>query len=321
MNAVRTQRRRSPAVCGLAMALLAGAAYSVTTAGPIASLDDIQFWTGAGTNRAAIAVDWNSTSTADAALVWGYRWSGEATGESMLRAVLAADPRLFAKLSAPGPLGISVWGVGYDANNDGQFALTDETQFDADGVAVTGLPDEDAAAVDPADWYREGWFTGLWSYGTSNLNPWAANSWMESLLGPSNRALVDGAWDSWTFTSPIVLGAFARNPVAAAPPQNGESADFDADGDVDGADFLTWQRGVGLSVGATRHEGDANGDSGVTALDLAIWKNTFGAATAGGSAVAANVLVPEPPGIVHAALVVMCVARYSPMLRRRTNDS
>ena len=37
------------------------------------------------------------------------------------------------------------------------------------------------------------------------------------------------------------------------------SADFDADGDVDGADFLTWQRGFG--VGTTKVQGDANADS------------------------------------------------------------
>jgi hypothetical protein len=39
-----------------------------------------------------------------------------------------------------------------------------------------------------------------------------------------------------------------------------EDADFDADGDVDGADFLTWQRGVGVG-GVTHSMGDANGDA------------------------------------------------------------
>ena len=47
------------------------------------------------------------------------------------------------------------------------------------------------------------------------------------------------------------------------------SADFDSDGDVDGNDFLVWQRGHG--VGTTDEQGDANGDGAVTGEDLTIW--------------------------------------------------
>jgi VCBS repeat-containing protein len=36
-----------------------------------------------------------------------------------------------------------------------------------------------------------------------------------------------------------------------------DSADFDGDGDVDGRDFLAWQRGYGASS-ATKADGDAN---------------------------------------------------------------
>lgn len=59
------------------------------------------------------------------------------------------------------------------------------------------------------------------------------------------------------------------------------SADFDVDGDVDGADFLTWQRGLGKADPITRADGDADdldpdGDGpiidDVDADDLAIWK-------------------------------------------------
>jgi hypothetical protein len=138
MNSFENIQCRRPSACGLA--LLALITCLEAQAGPVTSFDDIEFWTGAGLNRAAVVIDWDASSTADTALVWGFRFSGEADGENMLRAVLAADARLFAKLSAPGPLGISVWGIGYDANDDGQFALDDGTMFDADGVAVTGLP-------------------------------------------------------------------------------------------------------------------------------------------------------------------------------------
>jgi hypothetical protein len=298
------------------MSLLAGCAATVS-AQPVSSFDNIQFWTGAGGNRAAVAIDWDAFSATDAALVWGYRWDGAATGEDMLRAVLAADDRLFAKLSEPGPLGISVWGVGYDANNNGQFALSDETQFDEDGVAVTGLPDEDATPVDPADWYREGWFTGIWSYGTANDNPWPNSAWTQSQVGPSSRTLADGSWDSWAFASPIQLNAFARNPVAAeaaSPPD--VFADFNDDGAVDGTDFLIWQRNVGTLSGAGLPQGDANGDDAVDALDLEAWKSGFGPAAMGGSVAATVMTIPEPPGTAHGAFVVLMFSKFYFMRRK-----
>jgi hypothetical protein len=286
-----------------------------TSAQPVSSFDDVQFWTGVGANRAVVAIDWDAFSSTDPALVWGFRWDGVATGEDLLRAVVAADDRLFAKISTSGPLGISVWGVGYDANNDGQFALSDGTQFDDDGVAVTGLPDEDATPTDPADWYREGWFTGIWSYGTANQNPWPSGAWTQSQVGPSGRTLVDGAWDSWAFASPIQLNAFAANPVAAKPQAASDDADFDADGDTDGADFLTWQRGVGATTGATRAQGDANGDAAIDALDLEVWKSGFGPLAVGGS-IANVTTIPEPPGLAHAAFVVLMFSKFYFMRRK-----
>jgi hypothetical protein len=74
------------------------------------------------------------------------------------------------------------------------------------------------------------------------------------------------------------------------------SADFDGDDDVDGADFLSWQRGVGLAGSAGLSDGDADGDHDVDGGDLAIWQSQFGAASAA-------VGVPEPPlgGLLIAA--------------------
>jgi hypothetical protein len=71
-------------------------------------------------------------------------------------------------------------------------------------------------------------------------------------------------------------------------------ADFDSDLDVDGDDFLAWQRGFGtLAPDASKHDGDANEDLGVDSFDLTIWAGAFGYAGAASStpAVAA---VPEP---------------------------
>lgn len=54
------------------------------------------------------------------------------------------------------------------------------------------------------------------------------------------------------------------------------SADFDSDGDVDGRDFLIWQRGYGKAGTALRSDGDANSDTDVDSDDLTVWNNQYG---------------------------------------------
>ena len=55
----------------------------------------------------------------------------------------------------------------------------------------------------------------------------------------------------------------------------GDSGDFDANGTVNGRDFLAWQRGYGIAAGATLTDGDANLDSVVDNADLAIWQDQY----------------------------------------------
>jgi len=56
-----------------------------------------------------------------------------------------------------------------------------------------------------------------------------------------------------------------------------ESADFDTDRNIDGHDFLLWQRGFGtVAPHAVRADGDADSDTDVDAVDLAIWELQYG---------------------------------------------
>ncbi len=54
------------------------------------------------------------------------------------------------------------------------------------------------------------------------------------------------------------------------------TGDFDDDGDVDGADFLLWQRGLGTMPNAAPGQGDSNLDGTVDAADLAVWSGQYG---------------------------------------------
>lgn len=60
----------------------------------------------------------------------------------------------------------------------------------------------------------------------------------------------------------------------------GISGDFNADGNVDGVDFLIWQRGAGQLGGAVLTDGDSNFDGNVDALDLSVWEQQFAASQA-----------------------------------------
>jgi len=71
------------------------------------------------------------------------------------------------------------------------------------------------------------------------------------------------------------LGSGYSNITATTNPL---TADFDADGDIDGFDFLTWQRGFGTQTGASLADGDADAEEDVDAIDLAVWESQFGQA-------------------------------------------
>jgi hypothetical protein len=85
------------------------------------------------------------------------------------------------------------------------------------------------------------------------------------------------------------------------------TADFDDDGDVDGQDYLIWQRGLGLTGAANLADGDADDDNDVDGADLAVWQAQFG--TTGGVAA-----VPEPTAL---ATAVVCIGLALAALRRR----
>jgi len=98
-----------------------------------------------------------------------------------------------------------------------------------------------------------------------------------------------------------------------------DNADFDRDGDVDGADFLTWQRG--FNSGTTLAAGDADYDGDVDASDLGIWQTQYLAGSGSGSQ-GLSVAVPEPSTYAMVLLIVLClgVLRIPPFISYKRRE-
>lgn len=185
------------------------------------TMDMIENWSGEGANRAAFVVQWNAESETSA-LVWGFRWDGEATGETMARAIAASDPRFFIMTETGTAYGSTVSGFGYDVNKSGDFSIT------KDGVTLS--PDENGVifsssygydgwtCTDPEDYWQSGWYQGYWSYWlkSSDSDPWGYSG-----TGITGRKLTDGCWDGWNFS--VNMSSRPWKPLAPAP-KNGPTA-------------------------------------------------------------------------------------------------
>lgn len=134
------------------------------------SFDDIQFWVGSGSNRAALVIEWHDGTQPDA-MVWGYKWDGEASGHDMIVAIAKSDPRLVLLTQYTGWMGYTISGIGYSENTMNiQYDLEEakvypRNAFDFDLpientlLGQTSVPEHPAEDVATA--IREGLQTGV----------------------------------------------------------------------------------------------------------------------------------------------------------------
>jgi len=182
----------------------------------------------------------------------------------------------------------------------------------------------DAVARDPATWELYGTNSPIMS---QNHTDGTAENWTlieagavelpeeRDTAGPIVPVNNTMAYSSYKMLFPTVKDLPAEaNSMQLAGVQFFDSAavsdaDFDGDGDVDGSDFLTWQRGLGLTGQTNNDNGDADASGIVDAADLAAWKGQFGAAVGAAGA------VPEP---ATAGLALLGIFGLAAMRRKRS---
>jgi GH25 family lysozyme M1 (1,4-beta-N-acetylmuramidase) len=160
------------------------------------------------------------------------------------------------------------------------------------------------------------------SYFEANLSQydlWLANwNYTPPNVPPASADGIFNGWEFWQYSStgnvggisPVDRDVYQGTLAELAAEFRGvdPTADFDQDGDVDGADFLTLQRGLGKTgAAATFAAGNADGDLQIDGDDFAIWRSQFGASAASPAAGT----VPEP-----AAAAMALVAITAIMLKR-----
>jgi len=166
------------------------------------TFDDIKYWVGTGSNKAAFVVQWNDDKNSDA-LIWGFKWDGDATGEDMLKAIAKADHRFFTLLYQGTQFGSAIGGFGFDLNGKNTNGLYKDENvtypyYPVSGIVNTTAYDFDQyTPIDAEDHWQSGWMSkGYWSYWVKDD---IDSDFGYSGLGASSRALQNGSWDVWNF--------------------------------------------------------------------------------------------------------------------------
>jgi hypothetical protein len=168
-----------------------------------------------------------------------------------------------------------------------QFGMTQPASFGFDWHAVEIAKVGNTATIK---------YDGV-QFGSVDLTDFIANVGGSNIMfghADVNASVsVDPYYDDVNFTliDNVVVSTIVAPPVS--------DTDFDNDNDVDGADFLIWQQGLG--IGTNNGTGDANASGSVDGADLALWISKYGGPPAVGAAGA----VPEPGTAALAALALM----------------
>jgi hypothetical protein len=144
-------------------------------------LNDLTYFTGAGSNRAALVVDFKNGGPS---YVWGFQFNGTVTGQQMIEAI-AADPVSGLSIQKTSfSFGDALTGISFKGNNVGGF--------------------------NPGS-------TGYLAYYLADGSASAPTSWNSSSVGMGGRTVANNSWDGWSWAPNFVATAPSTNYVAAVP--------------------------------------------------------------------------------------------------------
>ena len=190
---------------GTACAALAGAFSSTAANAADFTFNDIHYWIGEGTNRAAVVLDWNNGQPGSS-LAWGVRWNGASTNLTEILGRLDREDRRLAAEIVGGSWGSWILGFGYDADGDsGVFNSV------SPGVATDR---DDFVAMDDFS------STHYWSVVTTNVAAVAdAMEWDYTTFGIDGLFPVNGDWFAFKRINWMTgESAFPSVPVASESP-------------------------------------------------------------------------------------------------------
>ncbi len=174
-----------------------------------------------------------------------------------------------------------------DADSDGDGfgggILLTNGSLELDHTIVAGNQDNSGVVNDVAGVISSRF--SLVGFGAEFLGPLAENGGPTAThaLLPGSPAIDAGDPNPTDFPefdqrgAPFLRIAGERIDIGAYEARSAAAADFDSDGDVDGSDFLAWQRGY-RTQNAARAQGGSDVDTGTDSSDLAAWRPSYGQA-------------------------------------------
>jgi hypothetical protein len=182
----------------------------------VSSLNDLNYW-GSGSNHAGVVIAWNDGKQ-DATLAFGFSWNGTATLWDAVTTLAHNDPRLFFRVDSASSNGPAVYGIGFDANNNGVFSVTGAEDAAGNSTTVSfvnGISDMntdsiksdrpassvDATSGESADHYVEGWLdNGYWQVLTGGTGSPYPTTWNDAGAGAGSVTLTNNSWYSFAIT-------------------------------------------------------------------------------------------------------------------------
>jgi len=208
----------------LSLLLVGGELAHPSSSTPI-TFDSIKFWAGSGANRAAMVIQWNDAGT-PTSLLWGYRWDGVATGIDMVQAIAGSatsredGQSVFLKVATGADPRLALSLINYSFGRAVEaLVFNDREIIRTQNDWSTGYWEYSVfGGTIIYDLYSDTWdYLGQATYDQQGTTTYSDVNWFFSPIGISERILVDGSWDAFSF-APNFTSIPVVEPSPALPP-------------------------------------------------------------------------------------------------------